>query len=56
MKNERPLAGGEEARVSIGADAITSTANRRVIQANPAMRQRLSLLLWSRKLEIDHDG
>lgn len=45
MKNERPLAGGEEARVSIGPDARTLSQYRPRLQANPVMQARLTWLL-----------
>jgi hypothetical protein len=44
---------GEDARAnaSVRTDALSPTQNRPKIQATPAMRQRLALLLWCGRLQ-----
>lgn len=53
-KNPRAEGTGAGASVSIATDARSLTQDRPILQANAAMRARLSALLWGWRMEVRH--
>jgi hypothetical protein len=49
---QKPPAKRQRASLSIGRGSAKSNPQRQKLQANPAQRERLSLLLWSLRMEL----